>query len=388
MPLRVIEVDPADTYYSLRHRLLWDDRQRAVLFLPDHTPPLSAIDLVLLRRLAARERLSIGLVTGDKDLARQARALGLPAFSSLTLAEHFRPGWWRTARRKYPIGFAPGQRVRPPAKVVIPASTSMYALRLLVFLLAAILVLGIAALIAAYSAPVATLRIRPQHPPVQLIADFTAGPSTSEAGGRIVPARRIAFDQAWEATRTVTGDAAEGSLRTIAQAQASLAAAAPDLLAARLEPGERLLPSSIQIATTDEMFDPLTGTATLNVQLAGLAAREEDLRPLVLQQLSERLPAHYAPDPASLRLQFGPGASTSANAFQVTATALGRVDIDRVALARLLRGQRITDAAGYLADTYQLTESLFIDMQPSWWWGLSRGRLPYRADRIHIELLP
>ena len=83
MALRVIEIDPAETFYSLRDRLLAGQRERVVLVAPGGRMPLVGLDLVLLRRLADRERLNVGLVTADSRLARQARALGSVSYTHL-----------------------------------------------------------------------------------------------------------------------------------------------------------------------------------------------------------------------------------------------------------------------------------------------------------------
>ncbi len=390
MPLRVIEVDPADTYYSLRHRLLWHGRGRVVLLWPSHTAhasPTRGIDLVLLRRLADRERLDIGLVTSNRDVARHARALGLPAFPNLALARHFRPGWWRGGRRGQQLGFAPGQSHRPPAETIRPsAPAGIHVLSSLVYLLTAVLLLGILGLAAALTIPTATVRIRPQPVPVQIIAGFTADPSVPAVADGVIPAREVTFDQPWEAT----GDAAEDRNRIAGAARDGITAAAPELFAAQLEPDERLVPSSISVEIIGQRFETSGDTAVLaaTYRLAGLAVREDDLRPALLRQLGEALAAGYAPDPASLQIDLEPGPDAPAGAFQVTATATGRASIDPAALAGLLRGQRAADAARYLSETYQLAEPPEFDVRPSWWWGASRGRFPYRAERIAIEMLP
>lgn len=391
IPLHVIEVDPADTYHSLRHRLLWHGRERAVLLLPGRATPIRRIDLLLLRRLADSERLDIGLVTTDRDTARHARALGWPVFANLTLAEHYRPGWWRIGRRALSVGFAPGESYRrPPPRAATPAPTSIHALRVLVFLLMAVLLLGVLGLAAVITIPTASLRIRPQPLPVQVIAGFTADPSLSFVVDQSVPARLVSLDQPWEAVGSTTDDAAEDVNRIATNARQGLAAAAPERLAARLEPGELLVPSSIRAEVVDQAFEPSGETATLSLsaRLEGLAVREADLLPAVLRQLSAALAAGYAADPASVQLLIEPNATAPGDTFQVKATAIGRAAIDPAALAELLRGQRAADAARYLSAAYQLAEPPTIDVRPSWWWSESRGRLPYRADRIRIDVLP
>lgn len=390
MPVRVIELDPADTFFSVRHRLLWNGRERTVLVLPPRGALLSGIDLVLLQRLTKRERLNVGLVTADKALTRQARALGLPAFSNLTLAKHYRPGWRRAGRPSEKMGFAQDEDHKPPTTASDPTTKRAKGLRLLIFLVSVGLTLGLLAVAAAFALPAATISLRPRILPVQIIADFTADPSAITASGYTVPARRVTFDQPWEVSGPATGNETQDRRRLVALAQQGLSAAAPEHLAARLNPGEILVPSSVTVEMNEEAFDSSDDGATLslNARLEGLAVREADLTPLILRELSESLTGNYAPDPASLQLQMEPGTNAPTNTFQVTATATGRPEIDPIAPAEQLRGQRAAEAARYLTMTYQLAEPPTIDVRPSWWWSATRGRLPYRAERIRIEVLP
>ena len=65
--MRVIELDTAETFYSLRHRLLNSGRGRIVLVVPARGAALrGGVDLPLLHRLADHERLEVGLVTTDR----------------------------------------------------------------------------------------------------------------------------------------------------------------------------------------------------------------------------------------------------------------------------------------------------------------------------------
>ncbi len=391
MPLHAIEVDPADTYYSIRHRMLWgtaspDRRRRAALLLPARGSTIREIDLVLLQRLADRERIDIGLVTTDRAIIRQARALGLPVFPNLGLAEHFRPGWWRAGRKPRPLGFTPGQDRLPPVKPA-PFPAGIHALRALILLLAAVLILTGLTLTAGVAIPTATLRIRSRQLPVQVTTDFTADPALTETVAQVLPARQISLDQPWEVTSPATGDTAEDRRKIVEEATRGLTAAAPDLLAAELEPDERLISPSVRVHIVDETFDS-AGKLSLHARLEGLAVSEADLQSLVLPRLTAALPAGYAADPTGMQLGIEPGGEPLANDFRVTATTVGRASIDPAALAELLRGQPVADAARYLTAAYQLTEPPTIDIHPSWWRNMTRGRLPYRADRIHIEVLP
>jgi hypothetical protein len=393
MSLRVIEIDPADTFHSVRDRLLQGERGRTVLALAAKTAPLSGIDLVLLRRLADRERLEVGLVTADKDLARQARALGLPAFSSTALAEYYRPGWWRARRRPERVGFAPWQDRRSPARAAAEAQSDPIAAqsrraRRMALILLTILALALLAGAALYALPRATLTLRPETPPGQVIVDLTADPGLAEIAGLALPARAVQHEMAWEASGPSTGDDDADWQRIRALALQSLHAAAPQQLATRLNTGELLVPDSVGIEVVEENLTGSGETAvlTLSVAATGLAVAEAHVRQAALGELVEALPAGFAPDPASLRVAVEPAAGGPADRVRVTALATGRPAIDPAGLAETLRGQPLAEAQRYLEDELPV-ESFTLDVWPAWW-AERFGRLPWRAGRIAVKLLP
>ncbi len=383
MPLRVIEIDSADNFHSIRHRLLFNRGERAVLVLPERDAPVSVVDLALLRRLADRERLDVGLVTGDRRLARDARALGLPTFSSLLLAEYYRPGWWRARRRPERIGFAAGESMRAP--VVAPLSGGIWR-RVLLGLIVAILIKGV---LAAWFLPAATVTLKTRALPVQAIFTLTADPATTVASDQVIPARLLTVNQAWEATGPTTTDEADRQ-RIAAQSMQSLGAAAPGILSARLDRGEWLIPSSVSVESHAQSFVAAGDSATLQMDAAvtGLAVREADLRPAIMAELSNALTGDYAPDPAGIQAQIESFAGAEPGQFQVTATTVGYPTIDTSILVEEIRGRQASDAARRLSASLPLAEPPTIDVRPAWWWGLTRGRLPLRAERIRIEIVP
>jgi hypothetical protein len=81
-----------------------------------------------------------------------------------------------------------------------------------------------------------------------------------------------------------------------------------------------------------------------------------------------------------------PATDGPADAFQLTARTDSRPVIDPAALAEILRGQRIADAARYLA-ALPTAGAPTLDVEPGWWreWF---GRLPLRAAAIRVEMLP
>jgi hypothetical protein len=393
MSLRVIDLDPADTFHSVRDRLLQGGRGRMVLALPDRTSPLNGIDLVLLRRLADRERLEIGLLTADKDLARQARALGLPAFSSTALAEYYRPGWWRAGQRPERVGFAPGQDRRSPARAAAEAqSDPTFAqgrrARRITLIPLAVFVLVLLAGAALYALPHATLTLWPETRPGQVIVDLTADPARAEIAGLALPARAVQHRMVWEASGPATGDDAADRRRIRALALQSLHAVAPQQLAARLNPGELLVPDSVGIEVIEEnlVSSGQTAVLTLSVAATGLAVAVADVRQAALGELAGALPAGFAPDPASLRVAVEPAAGGPADRVSVTALATGRPAIDPAGLAETLRGQPLADIQRYLENQLPV-QSFTLDVWPGWW-RERFGRLPWRAGRIAVKLLP
>ncbi len=106
--MQIIHLDESDDIISICDRLTWAGEQKALLVLPEDGGVLrEGLDLVRLRRFADRQRLEVGLVTPDVPIARQARAIGLPVFPSVALAENGRRGWWRGRKRSERVGLPP-----------------------------------------------------------------------------------------------------------------------------------------------------------------------------------------------------------------------------------------------------------------------------------------
>ena len=384
--MRVIELDTAETFYSLRHRLLNGGRDRVVLVVPGRGAALrGGVDLPLLRRLADRERLEVGLVTADRELARRARAVGLPTFSSVTLAEHYRPGWWRARRRAERLGFPPGPVPDHP-NVEASLIRSRRLLQALGLLMALVLISAIPLAAALYFLPAASIALRPASQPAQAIIELTADPALTAAdpASQAIPARPVTLSLAWEATGPGTNAAARQQVRALALQ--ALNAGAADRLAARLSPGERLVPGATRVTVVDEQAATGGGATRLALQaeLSGLAVEEPALVRLLFPALAAALPDGFAPDPATLRLTLEPGAAD--NAFIATAQADGRATVVAPALAAQLAGQRVGDATAAL-NALPLAEPPHLDVGPTVWRAWF-GRLPLRAERIQIELLP
>ena len=99
--MHIIHLDDSDDIISICDRLTWAGEQQTLLVLPEAGGVLrEGLDLVRLRRFADRQRLEVGLVTPDVPISRQARAIGLPVFPSVEIAETSRRGWWRGRKRR------------------------------------------------------------------------------------------------------------------------------------------------------------------------------------------------------------------------------------------------------------------------------------------------
>ncbi len=362
--MRVIELDTAETYYSLRDRILRGPRERIVLVAPPRAAVMAGVGLPLLRRLADRERLEIGLVTADGALAQQARRAGLPAFSSLALAQHYRPGWWRGRRRAEWLGLRPGG-VPPPAAT----RTAAVPLAILVVVLA--LTLAVAA--ALYALPGATVTLRPATQPAQVIVELDD-----------LPTRPVTLSRPWQTTADGAGTAARQSARALALQ--ALNAAASDALAARLAPGEVLVPGATRVTIATEQATAARGRTRLmlTADLEGVATTTTEVNRRVLPALARTLPDGYAIDPTTLVTHLEPGSADGR--VVVTATATGVAVIDAGALAAQLAGQR-TIAVGPLLAALPLAEPAQLDLSLGPWaqW---LPRLPFRAAQIQVEVSP
>lgn len=361
--------------------------------MPDHKHRPGGVDLVLLRRLADRERLDIGLVTSDRALARQARAVGLPAFANLTLAEHFRPGWRRGGRRAEWIGFLPGEERRPVDLVIGGEGVSATADRrarlwFLSGLFACFLLVGLLALSMIFLVPRAVVSLRPTILPAQVILDLSAGNNTNTPDGNSVPGREIRHTIEWEASGAITNDATADRQRIRAQALQGISAGAPDLLEARLDAGEMLIPSSIRVEVTEESFTQVgQSELALLADVSGTAVAAADLRRVADSALAGVLPGGYEPEPGTIRLHIEPARDASSSTFQLTATATGRPIVDRETLASQLVSRRTTEANTLLTSAIPLAEPPVIIVEPGWWQAWF-GRLPLRTGQIEVEIRP
>jgi hypothetical protein len=384
MPLKVIELDQAETFASLRDRLLRAGMGRVVLIpSPQDDVFQRGVSLVLLRRLIERERLEVGLVTTDRGLASRARALGLPTFATLTLAEHYRPGWWRARRPRERLGFPPGEAIRSREACQVktgPVFAGVLSLIFLVCLLAAAAILLLV--------PRSTIVLRPATRPFQIITQVAADPSATRVSTLSLPAGEVRVSQNWEVAGATRGDAPVDRRLIRAQALQGLGDSAEIYLAPRVAPGKVYVPGSARFQVIDEVFevgDDNRWRLSLQAELSGLTVSRADIERVAQEQLAALPPEGFIVQPATMVLEYEriPGRP---DAFLLTARALGQARLDLGAITESIRGQHLEIAEGYL-DQLPLAAPPEVWTSPVWW---SRWfqRLPILAERIRIESLP
>jgi hypothetical protein len=216
--MKTIELDSGDDINSVRDRLEWQGARQTLLVMPAEGDVLEGrLDLVRLRRIADQLRLEVGLVTRDRAIARRAKGVGLPVFSSVEEGLSSRRGWWRGRRRREQVGVARVAGAEMPGSLGEPRATRSAPLReldsprrwlfrfgsiLLFFLAGALLVI-----LFSYFVPGATLTLKPEIIPVSATKLLQADPAISSVnlGASTIPARLVRVDQSWSDETKTTG---------------------------------------------------------------------------------------------------------------------------------------------------------------------------------------
>ena len=231
--MQIIHLDDSDDIISICDRLTWSEAQQILLVLPEDGGVLrEGLDLVRLRRFADRQRLEVGLISPDVPITRQARAIGLPVFPSVEIAENSRRGWWRGRKRSERVGL-PTVGVgawEDPSEVQVSLGKRPYSalnsadraemnrrlqpqstLRLWLVRYAAIflfcLTLAILYVAFTYAVPGATIILQPETQPVTVERAVTADPAAEvvDYGLSIVPARLLTTTESWQTSVATTG---------------------------------------------------------------------------------------------------------------------------------------------------------------------------------------
>jgi hypothetical protein len=203
MKVQILQLDPHDDLASARDKLSWAQAQRVVLVWPDRARVLrKRLDLVLLRRQAARQGVALGIVTRDPVVLEHAAALGIPTFRSSTrLPEET----WQAGR-----DFSLGLSARPEPRVAATRPERGQPRTLPAWSRAVVLtVLGLTLLAAAaVLLPSATITVYPETLDQQEKVVFMLDPQADAPGAdRRVPARQVVLRPSGTIRVMATGQA-------------------------------------------------------------------------------------------------------------------------------------------------------------------------------------
>lgn len=219
--MQTIPLTTEDDIVSACDRVEWATDARILFILPPQSDLNDKLDFVRLRRCADYNRVEVGLVLGDKNLRRQAKALGFPIFRDAAEAERDARQWRRGSRRRELVGL-PTKGGRPlsewrqdqqqnvpiaPAKRVVltPRQWGVRYTAVFAFFIAAALMV----VLFAYAVPSATITLAPELEPITTTQVVVADPLITAVNfqNKTIPARQIGITQAWEAEVETTGTA-------------------------------------------------------------------------------------------------------------------------------------------------------------------------------------
>lgn len=214
--MKVIPLDSDDDIVSICDRLDWAGADQVLLVLPEDGGVLAeGLDLVRLRRYADRRRIEVGLVTAVSPIKQQAKAIGLPTFTTVEAAETSRRGWWRGRRRSEIVGLPTiggvtiadirpepmdladkEEAQRRATPLHSPSLWTMRYLSILLFFLALALVF----VAVSYLIPGATVTLSPEVMPISVTQEILVDPfiETVDYGRFAVPGRVLQVEQSWQ----------------------------------------------------------------------------------------------------------------------------------------------------------------------------------------------
>jgi hypothetical protein len=211
MGIQVLYLDEEDDIVSIRDRLDWVQESQALLVLPEKEDLLTDyLDLALLRRYADSLRLEVGLVSTDHRVASQAKALGIPIFSSVRSANKSRRGWWRGRRRRELIGHQARLDEMDRKEVEKRRKPQPTWRKWLIRYLAVvvyIITLAVLFITAVYVIPGATIIFEPEIRPIEVRQQIVVDPQLEsiDNSGASVPGRVLTSIQEWQAEVETTG---------------------------------------------------------------------------------------------------------------------------------------------------------------------------------------
>lgn len=272
---QVIYLEKEDELAAVRYLLEGAQARRILLVLPKKSELFgNPLALKILRRYASELALQVALVSSDARTRQLAHAEGVPAFSSIRLAEW--TSWRMRAPQVSSAGRAAIKRVRAlesgrgdPGyrdRIIVWSSRILGAL---LFLLLLAIVLAIAAL----TVPEARVTVVPFREVVDVTLQLKADPQVEKASleSRVIPARVV------EVTLEDSGETATVAKKDAPDAPAGGAVTFVNQVA---EPREILPGALVRTSTgTTVRFRTVT-TATLDARIGASAVAEvEALEP-------------------------------------------------------------------------------------------------------------
>ncbi len=342
MKVQILQLDAHDDLASARDKLAWAQAERVVLVWPDRARILrKRLELLLLRRQAARQGVELGLVTRDPVVLEHACELGIPVFRSSTrLTEEV---WQSATTASLLPPVRPGRRetpVRPPRDQ--PRALPAWMRGSVVALLGVSLAVAAAILL-----PTATITIYPELRTQEQHLVLTLDPKADAPGpdGR-VPARLVSLTQ-------------EGSMRvtTTGKTEVPGLPASGEVVLTNLTDESVLVPSGTGVLPTGRPDLRFTTVADLSLP-AGEDSTGSVHVVAARPGLSGNLPAHSLDaidGPLGLRATVAqPERLTGGTETERAAVAAA----DQATAFRLLTEQLLTDAASEVEAGLQAGEAL------------------------------
>ncbi|MFZ0546385.1 MAG: baseplate J/gp47 family protein [Candidatus Promineifilaceae bacterium] len=211
LAVQAIFLNEDDDIVSIQDRLNWVEAHRVLLVLPEEGDLLAEhLDLALLRRRADELRLEVGLITGDGRVRGHAKVLGFPIFSSIEAAEKSQRAWWRGRRRWEHVGktihLDEYDRKEVQRRTVPRPIWQRWLLRYAA-IVGFFLTLAVLFVASAYAIPGATITLRPEVQPLQVVKQIVADPQLESVNfsGASVPGRTLVVEEEWQSNVETTG---------------------------------------------------------------------------------------------------------------------------------------------------------------------------------------
>lgn len=206
MKEQIIQLDAHDDFISARDKIGWAQTARVLLVWPTGGRVLTRrLDLLLLKRHAARLGAQLVLITADAGVREQAQELALPVFGSVE-ASHVRRG--RTRGRPVTRPSPPRVRLdrsmlRPNRRqgVALLPAWANWTLKGIVFVIG---LAGLAGMVAALG-PSATVTVVPATEPVRVQVNLVADSGVEIVDDLTIPARIVRVEVEASGTTATTG---------------------------------------------------------------------------------------------------------------------------------------------------------------------------------------